>query len=98
MSGSRNVWSGKSLIPKWLIPRWLVCSVAVAAMAIPLVAGLLPAVAATAAPKPLVPEAEKPVPVHTVHGKRVKVPVMREWRPSPVSWPSAGGAGAAPPT
>src|ERR1700761_1797382 len=74
--------------------RWLTGLVFAAAL--PLVAGMAAPPASNGAGVPVghlaTPAAEKPVPVHAVHGKQAKVPVMRSWHRPATTWPAAASA------
>jgi RHS repeat-associated protein len=57
-----------------------------------LVAGCIAAVEMTARPGAPAAQPGTPVPVHVVHGRPVRVPVMRAWRRPVTSWPAPGRA------
>jgi RHS repeat-associated protein len=71
--------------------RWRVVVTALVAVAA-LVAGCLTAVRVTARPGAPAAQAGAAVPVHVVHGRRVRVPAMTTWRRPVTSWPAAGTA------
>src|SRR5581483_8989533 len=73
--------------------RWQLLAAAGSALALvaALVAGLRVFTGCGPAP---VSDAGSPVPVHTVHGRTVKIPPMRPWHRPPASWPAAQTATA----
>jgi hypothetical protein len=75
--------------PKGLIPVVSVIAVLV------LLAGAFAGVRLLAgSSRPPATASGKPVPVHAVHGRKAKIPVMRPWHGQAASWP-ASGTGAA---
>jgi hypothetical protein len=75
--------------PKGLIPVVSVIAVLV------LLAGAFAGVRLlTGSSRPPATASGKPVPVHAVHGRKAKIPVMRPWHGQAASWP-ASGTGAA---
>jgi hypothetical protein len=74
--------------------RWMIPTVALTALV--LVAGLVAGVQFLVTgwgPAPA-SSAGNPVPVHTVHGRTVKIPQMRAYHAPPTSWPAAQSATA----
>jgi RHS repeat-associated protein len=80
MSGSA---SARWRRPWWFVP---VVLVAVGSLVAGLIVGLQLFAGWGAAPGS---QAGSPVPVHVVHGRTVKLPVMHPYRAAPVAWPAA---------
>jgi len=81
-----------SRIPNSVWRQWRVAGTALVAVTALVVGGYLAVVNVVGSLGPPAAQPGAAVPVHVVHGRKVRVPAMRAWHHRPTLWPAAGTA------